>query len=166
MSRDRRRGASKGVIIFSSIIIVIGAISFLLILISFFLLRLELQVKDQAPVLFTQFPSATINFTIFWLSTILNLVIMFSWIVSGIGILLLREWARQSLLISMGVYFINKVVEVFINIALVREHSEQIPVLALVIGIVFVLALTISINYFFTHSAVVKQFNRKRRTFR
>ncbi|MFC1645793.1 hypothetical protein ACFL2Y_01285 [Candidatus Omnitrophota bacterium] len=166
MTKERRIKASKGVLIFSSFIIAIGTISFLSIAISFFQLRLELQLKDQAPVLFSQIPDTTINFTVFWLSTIINLIIMPCWIVAGIGCLLLKEWARQLLLITMGVYFINKVVEVFIVVSIVKEYSEQIPVLFLVIGVVFVLVLTVSINYFFTHPKVSKQFSKRQKAFR
>ncbi|MFH1622602.1 MAG: hypothetical protein ABIA97_05745 [Candidatus Omnitrophota bacterium] len=164
--KERRKNASKGVIIFSSIIIFIGAISFLSIIISFFQLRLELQLKDDATVLFTHFPSTTINFTAFWFSTILSLVVMICWIVAGIGTLILKEWARQLLLVSIGIYFLNKVVDIFINISIIQEHSEPIPIAALVIGIVFVFSLTISITYFFTHPLVMKQFNKKYKTFR
>lgn len=163
--KERRKIASKGVIIFSSIIIFIGVISFLSIIISFFQLRLELQLKDNATVIFTQFPNATINFTAFWFSTILSLMVMICWIVAGIGTLILKEWARQLLLVSMGIYFLNKVVDIFINISIIQEHSEPIPVAALVIGIVFVFSLTISITYFFTHPFVMKQFNKKYKTF-
>ncbi|MBL7130614.1 MAG: hypothetical protein ISS45_04340 [Candidatus Omnitrophica bacterium] len=161
--KDRRKKASKGVVFFSSFIILIGLISFLSIIISFFQLRLELQLKDHAPVLFSQIPNTTINFTAFWFSTILSLIIMFCWIVSGVGILLLKEWARQLLLISIGIYFLNKVIDIFINISIVKEYSEQIPIAALCIGIGFVLVLSISITYFFTHPSVIKQFSKSRK---
>jgi hypothetical protein len=160
-TKERRRGPSNGVIIFASLIILIGAISFISIIISFFQLRLELQLKDHAPNLFADFPNVTVNFTVFWLSTVISLAIMLCWIVSGIGILFLKEWARQSLLISMGVYFLNKAIDIFINVSIVNENSEQLPMTALVVGIGFVFLLTVSINYFFTHPKVIKQFNRK-----
>lgn len=163
--RERRRKPSKGVLLFSIFVVIIGTISFLSIIISFFQLRLELQIKDHAPTLFTELPNMTINFTVFWLSTILSLIIMLSWIIAGIGTMLLKEWARQLLLISMGVYFLNKVIDIFINISIINEHSEQLPIVSLIIGIVFVLALTISISYFFTHPRVVKQFNPKLKSF-
>jgi hypothetical protein len=166
MMRDRRRGVSKGVIIFSALVIIIGAISFISIIISFFQLRLELQFKDHAPNLFAELPNITINFTAFWLSTVLSLLIMLCWIVAGIGTLLLKEWARQLLLVSLGVYFLNKVIDIFINISIISEQSEQLPIGALILGIGFVLVLTISITYFFTHPQVIKQFNRGRRVFR
>jgi hypothetical protein len=163
MMKERRRGASKGVILFSSIIILFGTINFLSIIVSFFQLRLELQFKDHVPVLFSHLPGTTINSTAFWFSTVLMLIIMFCWIVSGVGTLILKEWARQLLLVSIGIYFLNKGVEVFIIISIVQEYSEQLPVAALIAGIVFVLSLSISITYFFTHPSVIKQFNRKHR---
>lgn len=166
MAKERRRKPSKGVLAFSIFMIIIGTISFLSIIVSFFQLRLQLQLKDHAPILFTELPNMTINFTVFWLSTILSLIIMLCWIVSGIGTLLLKEWARQLLLISIGVYFLNKVIDIFINISIITEYSEALPIVSLVIGIVFVLVLTISVTYFFTHPKVVKQFNRRFKAFR
>ncbi|MFC1708876.1 hypothetical protein ACFL2J_02295 [Candidatus Omnitrophota bacterium] len=165
MPKGRRRRPSNGVIVFSTILIIIGTISFLSIMISFFQLRLQLQFKDDAPALFSQLPNFTINFTVFWLSTVLSSIIMFCWIVSGIGALLLKEWARQLLLVSIGIYFLNKLVDIFINISIIEEHVGRIPVASLVIGILFVLILTVSITYFFTHPRVIAQFNRGRRGF-
>lgn len=157
---------SKGVIFFSIILILVGTVNFLAITVSFFQLRLELQLKDHMPELFSHFPYFTINITTFWLSTIMSLLIMLSWIVAGAGMLSLKEWARQLLLISIGLYFLNKVVDIFINIAIVNEYSMQIPVLQLVIGIVFVLVLSLSFTYFFTHPSVMKQFKRPNKAFR
>lgn len=164
--RERRFKASRGVMIFSILMILIGTISFLSIIVSFFQLRLALQLRDIAPNLSIGLPNETLNFTVFWLSTILSLVIMLCWIVSGIGTLILKEWARQSLLVSMGVYFLNKVIDIFITISIVNEQSDQLNITALIIGIVFVLALTISITYFFSLPQVIKQFNRSYRAFR
>jgi hypothetical protein len=151
---------SQGVVIFSSLIILIGAASFLFIIISFFQLRLELQLKDNLPYLFSQMTLSTINFTAFWLSTIVSLLIMLCWIVAGIGMLFLKEWARQVLLVSIGIYFLNKVIDIFINIAIANEYAAKLPILSLSIGVAFVLALVISITHFFTHPSVVKQFQR------
>lgn len=163
--KDRRKRPSRGIVIFSSVIILFSFISFLSIIISFFQLRLELQIRDNMPILFTQIPNVTINFTIFWLSTVVSLLIMFCWIISGVGMLILKEWARQLLLISLGVYFLNKPIEIFITISLVREHSAQIPFISLCVGIVLVLAFAISISYFFTHPNVVKQFKPNLKSF-
>ncbi|MDD5005901.1 MAG: hypothetical protein PHS93_05305 [Candidatus Omnitrophica bacterium] len=158
--RDRRRKASRGVIVFSSFLILLGTFNFLYTIISFFQLQLELQFKDHMSTLFTQFPNFTINLTAFWLSTLISLLIMLCWIIAGIGTLLLKEWARQLLLISIGIYFLNKVIDIFINIAIVNEYATQIPVIALCIGILFVLSLSVSVTYFFTHPSVIKQFEK------
>jgi hypothetical protein len=160
--KDRRKRASKGVAIFSSFIILAGFINFLFIIISFFQLRLELQLKDYIPSLFHSFPYFTINVTAFWLSTIISLIIMLCWIVAGAGMLALKEWARQLLLISMGVFFLNKAIDIVINIAIVKEISAQIPILHLSIGIVFIFSFSLSIVYFFTHPSIRKQFERKK----
>ena len=162
IKKDRRRKPSKGVIIFSSLLILIGTINFLAIIISFFQLRLELQIKDGMPILFSQFPYITINFTVFWISTIISLLIMLSWIISGIGMLILKEWARQLLLISIGIYFLNKAIDIFINISLIKEYSSKIPVIPLLVGIIFVLGLSVSISYFFTHPSVIRQFRKEK----
>ncbi|MDD5617721.1 MAG: hypothetical protein PHG69_01365 [Candidatus Omnitrophica bacterium] len=163
--KERRIKPSKGVVIFSSLIILLGAVNFLFIIISFFQLRLELQFKDYMPSMFSHMPFSTINFTAFWLSTIISLFIMFSWIVSGVGMIFLKEWARQLLLVSIGIYFLNKVIDIVINIAIVNEYSGKLPIIPLSIGIVFVLALTVSITHFFTHPSVVKQFEKSRKSF-
>jgi len=163
--KERRRKASKGVIIFSALIILIGAVNFLFIIISFFQLRLELQMKDYLPNLFSHMSLSTINFTAFWLSTIISLLLMLSWIVAGVGILFLKEWARQTLLISIGIYFLNKVIDIFINISIVNEYSAKLPVIPLTIGIMFVLILSLSITHFFTHPSVIKQFEKSRKSF-
>ena len=120
--RNKNIKASKGVVIFSALIILIGAVSFLLIVVSFFQLRLELQMRDYMPHLFSQIPISTINFTAFWLSTAVSLLIMLAWIVAGIGMLFLKEWARHLLLISLGVYFLNKAADIFINISIAGEY--------------------------------------------
>ena len=163
--KDHKKGPSKGVLIFSSILILIGTVNFLSIIISFFQLRLELQIKDHMPNLFSQFPHFTINFTAFWLSTIVSILLMLCWVIAGIGMLSLREWARQLLLISIGIYFLNKVIDIFINIAIVNEYSMQVPILPLVIGIIFVLSFSVSVSYFFNHPSVIKQFKRNKKSF-
>jgi len=159
--RNRRRRPSKGVVIFSVILIVVGIIFFLATMVSFFQLRLELQIKDDAPFLFSQFPDISINSTVFWLSTLVSLIIMLCWIVSGVGMLFLNEWARQLLLISMGIYIINCVVNIFLSIFMTYEYASSIPAFALSLGITIVLGLVVSITYFFNHPAVIKQFKTK-----
>jgi hypothetical protein len=91
---------------------------------------------------------------------------MLAWIVAGIGMLFLKEWARHLLLISLGVYFLNKVVDIFINISIAGEYCAKFPVAPLVAGIIFVLVLSLSITHFFTHPSVVKQFEARRKSFR
>jgi hypothetical protein len=90
---------------------------------------------------------------------------MFSWIVAGVGILFLKEWARQLLLISIGIYFLNKVIDIFINISIINEYSTKLPVIPLTIGIMFVLVLSLSITHFFTHPSVIKQFEKSKKSF-
>ena len=159
--RERRREPSRGVKIFSIIIILFGLFNFLAMMVSFFQLRLELQLKDDAPFLFSQFPEVSINSTIFWLSTIVGLIVMVCWVVSGAGMLLLKDWARQLLLASMGIYIINCAVNIFLNIFMTYEYTSSIPVFALSLGIIFVIGLVVSISYFFNHPSVVKQFKTK-----
>jgi len=161
--KDRRKKPSKGIVAFSVILALLGTVNFLAIIISFFQLRLELFIKDYHPNLFHQFPLVTINFTAFWFSTILSIVISLSWIIASIGAFILKEWARQMLLISMGIYFLNKVMDIFINVILVKEFAETVPMLQLTIGILYVLILTVSTIHFFTHPSVIKQFNREQR---
>ena len=163
--RNRSIKPSKGIIFFSIVLIIFGTINILAIIVSFFQLRLELQLKDHIPNLFSQFPHFAINFTAFWLSTIVSFLLMLCWLVAGIGMLSLKEWARQLLLISIGVYFLNKAIDIFINIAIVNEYSMQIPVIPLCIGIIFVLSLSLSVTHFFTHPSVIKQFKRSDRAF-
>jgi len=161
--KDRRRKPSKGVAIFSVSLILIGTVFFLAMIIAFFQLRLELQLKDDAPFLFSQFPAVSINSTVFWLSTILGFLIMLSWVVSGAGMLFLKNWARQLLLVSMGVYIVNTVVNIFINVFLTYEYASVIPVFWLSLGVILVLAFCIAVIYFFNHPAVISQFKRKSR---
>jgi len=163
--KNKNKKASKGVKIFSSALILIGMVNFIFIIVSFFQLRLELQLRDYMPNMFSHMPLSTINFTAFWLSTITSLLIMFTWIVSGVGMLFLREWARQLLLVSVGIYILNKVIDIFINISIVNECSAVLPMLPLAIGIIFVLVLAVSITHFFTHPAVIKQFERHNKSF-
>ncbi|MDD5292022.1 MAG: hypothetical protein PHY46_02410 [Candidatus Omnitrophica bacterium] len=163
--KNRIAKASKGVKIFSSVLILIGMVNFIFIIVSFFQLRLELQLWDYMPNMFSHMPLLTINFTAFWLSTIVSLLIMLIWIISGVGMLFLREWARQLLLVSVGIYILNKVIDIFINISIVSEYSADLPILPLAIGIIFVLALSVSITHFFSHPSVVKQFEKRSKSF-
>jgi len=152
---------SKGIKILSVVLIIIGAVFSFSILISFFQLCLLIELKNRLPFLFSKFPSELIASTIFWFSTFLDFLIKLSWIVSGVGMLFLKEWARQLLLISMGIYIINSMINIFLNVSLTYEYSEKIPVFWLSIGIAFILIFSIVVVYFFSHPSVISQFKRK-----
>lgn len=159
--RDRRQKASKGVVIFSSILILIGSVNFIAIIVSLFLLHLE----QYIPGLFSYLPHSTINSSIFWLSTIVSILIMLCWTVAGIGMLLLQEWARQLLLVSLGVYFINALINIFINLFMAYEYLPRTPISYLTIGVVFVLTFSISLVHFFTHPDIIRQFKKNKKVF-
>ncbi|MFC1752235.1 hypothetical protein ACFL96_02440 [Thermoproteota archaeon] len=152
--QDRRRRPSVGVKIFAAIFILIGSVFSIAIIVSLFLMQFERFVPGVTPF----FPQLTVNSSIFWASTIVSLLIMFCWAVSGVGILLLREWARGLLLGSMGIYFLNSFINIGINIFMVHEYAQDIPFVHLTFAIILILSLPVSAVYFFNHPSVVKQF--------
>lgn len=160
--KERRKGPSKGIIIFSSVLILIGSVNFILIIVSLFLMNFQ----SDVPGMLSFMPNSTINSSIFWLSTIVGSFVMLCWLIAGIGMLSLKEWARQALLTSMGIYFLNMSINIVINIFMVYEYYNKVPVFQLVIGIVFVLSLSVSAVHFFTHPNIIKQFKHKSRPVR
>lgn len=159
---DRRKRASKGVIIFSSILILVGSVNFVLIIASLFLLNFQYDV----PGMFAFMPHSTMSSSLFWLSTIVSMFVMLCWLIAGIGMLSLKEWARQALLTSMGIYFLNMFVNIIINIFMAYEYYDQLPVRELIIGIACVFSLSVSMVYFFTHQNIIEQFKKHTRPVR
>lgn len=157
--KERRRRASKGILIFSSLLILIGSVSFISVIVSLFLLNFQFSV----PGMFSLMPLSTIQSSIFWVSTIIGMFIMLSWIVAGIGMLLLQEWARQALLTSMGIYFLNCFVNILLVVFMAYEYFDRLPMLYLILGIVFVFSFSVSSVHFFTHPNIIKQFQHRNR---
>jgi len=155
--KERRRRASKGIIIYSILLIIFGSLNFISIIASLVLLNFQ----DSVMGIFSFMPQSTLNSSLFWVSTIVSMFIMLCWVVSGAGMLSLKEWARQAFLASMGIYFLNSFFNIILNVFMVQEFSNQLPVAYLVIGIVFVLSLSVSMVYFFTHPKVVFQFQQR-----
>ena len=159
---DRRKKASKGIIIFSSILILIGSVNFVLIIVSLFLLNFQYDV----PGMFAFMPHSTMSSSLFWVSTIIGMFVMLCWLIAGIGMLSLKEWARQVLLTSMGIYFLNMFVNIAIVIFMAYEYSDRLPIFWLVIGIVFVIAFSVSVVHFFAHPNIIEQFKKHTRPVR
>jgi CHASE2 domain-containing sensor protein len=102
--------------------------------------------------------TGTVSMPVFWLSSVLNLLIFLSWVVCGIGALHLKDWARQALRIVLSVYLINLLVNICLNVFLAQEMMSQVPVAFLVIGIVLAFSYYLGLVYFFSHPNVVRQF--------
>lgn len=158
--KERRRRASKGVIIYAIALILVGSVNFISVIVSLVLLNFQNGVLGM----FSFMPQATINSSLFWVSTIIGMFIMLCWIVSGAGMLSLKEWARQSLLASMGIYFLNSFFNILLNIFMVQEYYNRLPVFPLVLGISLILLFSISLVYFFTHPKIILQFQQRNRT--
>ncbi|PIY82125.1 MAG: hypothetical protein COX96_00765 [Candidatus Omnitrophica bacterium CG_4_10_14_0_2_um_filter_44_9] len=103
--------------------------------------------------------------SVFWISSILSLLIYICWVVSGVGVLHLKEWSRRLLRITMGVYTINMLVNIVLNIFLAEEAISTIPVKFLFTGIVISMAYYLSVIYFFSHPQIVRQFKFKSREY-
>ncbi len=151
---------SKGVVAASVVLMAFGAFSAVLQIVSMLLM-----VGQDASLGIQVWPDATLALPLFWASSGLNVLIFLTWIICGMGTLHLREWARILLRIVMSFYFVNAVVNIYLNIYLAQELSVPVPASALVIGVVFVLAFYVGMNHFFSHPDVVRQFRYKSREY-
>ncbi len=144
---------SKGVVVFAISLIAFGAFNAFLMVLSMALMSLR-NLPDVAAVV----PAGMISLPVFWLSSIMNLLIFLSWVVCGIGALHLKDWARQTLRVVMSVYLINLLVNIFLNVFLAQEVMTAVPVAFLIGGIVLSLSYYLGLIYFFSHPNVVRQF--------
>jgi len=144
----------------SVVLIAFGAFSAVLQIVSVLLM-----VGQDASLGAQVWPDATLALPLFWVSSVFNILIFLVWIVCGTGTLHLREWARRLLRIVMSFYFVNAVVNIYLNVYLAQELSVPVPASALVIGVVFVLAYYLGMNHFFSHPNVVRQFRYKSREY-
>ena len=85
--------------------------------------------------------------------------------ITGIGILHLKEWARQFLRIVMAVYIINMLVNITLNIFLAEEVMAKIPIGFLIAGIMITFSYYLGVIYFFSHPDIVRQFKYKSREY-
>jgi len=145
---------SKGVVIFAVSLIALGSFNTFLIILSFLLIPL----KDSFADVKNAAPQGVLSMPVFWISSVLSLLIYISWVVSGVGALHLKEWSRQLLRITMGVYIINMLVNIVLNVFLAEEVMSTIPFKFLLAGIVISMAYYLSVIYFFSHPDIVRQF--------
>ena len=151
---------SKGVVIFAISLIAFGAFNTFLLVLSLGLISLR-NMPDLKPVM----PNGLLSMSFFWISTFLNLFIYISWVITGIGILHLKEWARQFLRIVMAVYIINMLVNITLNIFLAEEVMAKIPIGFLIAGIMITFSYYLGVIYFFSHPDIVRQFKYKSREY-
>jgi len=144
---------SRGVVIFSISLIAFGAFNAFLMVLSMALMSLR-NLPDVAAVM----PAGMVSLPLFWMSSIVNLLIFLSWVVCGIGALHLKDWARQTLRVVMSVYLINLLVNIFLNVFLAQEVMTAVPVVFLIGGIALSLSYYLGLIYFFSHPNVVRQF--------
>ncbi|MGE5280153.1 MAG: hypothetical protein ACM3L6_05385 [Deltaproteobacteria bacterium] len=151
---------SKGVVFASVVLILFGAFSAVLQIISLLLI-----IGQDASFGAQVWPGETLALPLFWVSSVMNIVIFLSWIVCGMGVLHLREKARMALRIVMSFYFINAVANIYLNIYLAQELDIAVPAAVLVAGVGFVLAFYLGMNHFFTHPRVIRQFRYASRAY-
>ena len=148
-------------VIFAVSLIALGSFNTFLIILSFLLIPLKdsfVDVKNAAP-------QGMLSMPVFWISSILSLLVYISWVVSGVGALHLKEWSRHLLRIAMGAYIINMLVNIALNISLAEEVMSMIPIKFLLAGIVISMAYYLSVIYFFSHPQIVRQFKYKSREY-
>lgn len=151
---------SKGVVIFAISLIAFGTFSTFLLILSIALISLR-----NIPEVKSAMPSGMLSMPFFWVSTFLNLLIYISWVIAGIGVLHLKEWARQYLRIVMAVYIINFLVNITLNVFLAEEVMAKIPLGFLVAGIMIAFSYYLGVIYFFSHPEIVRQFKYKSREY-
>lgn len=152
---------SKGVVIFAVSLIAFGSFSSFLLILSIALISL----KDIIPEFKALMPVGTLSMPLFWASSLLNLFIFMSWVICGIGVLHLKDWARKFLRIVMALHLINMMVNIYLNVFLAQEVLSEIPVKFLAGGIVIAFSYYLSVIYFFSHPDIVRQFRFKSRSY-
>ena len=145
---------SKGVVIFAVSLITFGAFNTFLLVLSLSLLSL----KDTVPGFGAQMPNGVLSMPLFWMSSGLNFLIFISWVITGIGALRLKEWARQYLKVAMAVHIINMLINICLNIFLAEEMLARIPLGFLLAGIALSFFYYFVVIYFFSHPDIVRQF--------
>lgn len=148
---------SKGVVIFSVSLIAFGTFGTFLLVLSVALLSLGSVVPDVKAVL----PSGVLSMPMFWISTLLNLLIFISWVICGMGALHLRDWARRALRVVMGAHIINMLINICLNIFLAEEMMSSLPLGPLLAGIAISFMYYFGVIYFFSHPDIVRQFKYK-----
>jgi hypothetical protein len=152
---------SKGVVIFAVSLIALGSFNAFLVMLSVLLLPLDGPGFKESKAL----AQGTLSMPVFWISSILSLLIYISWVVSGIGAYHLKDWARHLIRITMGAYIVNMFVNIALNVFLAEEVMLKVPIKFLVGGIVIALAYYLGVIYFFSHPAIVRQFKFKSREY-
>ncbi len=152
---------SKGVVIFAVSLIALGSFNTFLVTLSVLLLPLN----DLGAAVNNNTPHGMLSMPVFWISSALSLLVYISWVVSGVGALHLKEWARHLLRIAMGVYIINMLVNIVLNVFLAEEVMSKIPIKFLVAGIVISMSYYLGVIYFFSHPNIVRQFKYKSREY-
>lgn len=145
---------TKGVVIFAISLIAFGSFCTFLLILSLSLLFFKGGVLDMTEGM----PQQTLSMPLFWLSSFLNLLIFGSWVIAGVGVLRLKEWARQFLRIVMAVHVMNMLANIFLNITLADEMLSMLPLRFLVVGIVVSFSYYLSVIYFFSHRDIERQF--------
>jgi hypothetical protein len=145
---------TKGVVIFAISLIAFGSFCTFLLILSLSLLFLKGGTLDMTEGM----PQQTLSMPLFWLSSFLNLFIFSSWVITGIGVLRLKEWARQFLRIVMAVHVMNMLANIFLNITLADEMLSNIPLKFFVIGIIISFSYYLGVIYFFSHPDIERQF--------
>jgi len=148
---------SKGVVVFAISLIALGSFNTFLVTLSVLLLPLNGPGFKESKAL----AQGTLSMPVFWISSILSLLIYISWVVSGIGALHLKDWARHLIRITMGAYIVNMLVNIALNVFLAEEVMVKVPVKFLAGGIVIALGYYLGVIYFFSHPAIVRQFKYK-----
>lgn len=148
---------SKGVVIFAVSLIAYGSFSAFLLILSLALIPLNNDVAQMRAMM----PSGTLSMSLFWVSSTLNLLIFISWVITGIGALHLKEWARQCLRVVMSIYVINMLINIFLNYSLAEEMLAKIPMGFFVGGIMIAFSYYLGVIYFFSHPDIVRQFKFK-----
>lgn len=152
---------SKGVVIFAISLIAFGSFSAFLLILSIALISL----KDIVPEFKAMVPVGTLSMSLFWMSSLLYLFIFLSWVVCGIGVLHLKDWARQFLRIVMVFHLLNMIINIYLNIFLAQEVMSKIPIGFLTGGIAIAFSYYLGVIYFFSHPNIVKQFKFKSREY-
>ncbi|MBI5872743.1 MAG: hypothetical protein HZB36_01185 [Candidatus Omnitrophica bacterium] len=151
---------TKGVVIFAISLIAFGSFATFLVTLSILLLPLNGPGFEENAAM-----DGMLSMPVFWISSVISLLIYIAWVIAGIGALHLKEWARHLLRISMGAYIINMLVNIVLNVFAAEEILTKIPMYFLIAGIVISFAYYLSVIYFFSHPNIVRQFKYKSREY-